>query len=143
MSDEGFADNLTGDDTQAEYPGGPEPLDIDAILLADVEPVASTSVPVEVTDEIFSIFRENFGENEAARLQEHWGDQALANQTISLALVEDHHSLGLASARSRENPLLTNRPVQAPGRVTSTTNRPITISSPCFSSWLWMRTPFA
>ncbi len=91
------ADNLTGDDsTQAEYPGAEPPLDIDSILLADSEPAEPTSTPVEVTSEIFSSFKEDFGEAESASLQRHWGDNAHANQSLARGLVEDHQELQAA-----------------------------------------------
>ena len=94
-----ITDGLGGDDpdsTQAEYPGGPEPLDLDAILLADVEPSEPSAVPVEVTDEIFNSFKEDWGEDESASLQKHWGDNAHANQSLTRALVEDHQELQAA-----------------------------------------------
>jgi len=96
--EDGFADDSTvaGNDpgsTQAEYPGGPEPLDLDAILLADLEPSEPTSTPVEVTDEIFNSFKENFGEDESASLLRHWGDNVAPNQSLTRALISDHQEL--------------------------------------------------
>ena len=84
-----------GDDDpgQAEYPGGPEPLDLDAILLADVEPSEPGATPTEVTSEIINSFKEDWGEDESASLVNHWGDNTLANQSLTRALVEDHLEL--------------------------------------------------
>ena len=98
LVDDGVADGLTGDDpgsTQAEYPGGPEPLDIDS-LLADIELSDPGATPVEITHEIFRSFEENFGESESANLQNHWGDKALHNQSLVRGLVSDHQEIEIA-----------------------------------------------
>ena len=92
-------DGVAGDDpvsTQAEYPGGPEPLDIDSVLLADIEPSEPGAIPVEITSEIFRSFEENFGEDEAANLQRHFGDKAHVNQSLVRGLVSDHQEIEAA-----------------------------------------------
>ena len=92
-----LADNLTGDDsTQAEYPGGPEPLDIDSILLADIEPSEPAVTPVAVTSEIINGFKEDWGEAESANLQKHFGDNVLHHQSLARGLVEDHQEIQAA-----------------------------------------------
>jgi hypothetical protein len=96
-ADDSLADSF--DDpgsTQAEYPGAPTPLNLDAILQADLEPSGPTSTPVAVTSEIINGFKEDWGEDESASLQKHWGDQTLANQSLTRALVEDHTELQAA-----------------------------------------------
>jgi hypothetical protein len=50
-------------------------------------------VPVDITDATYRAFRENFGEDEATSLQRAWGDNALGNERIVGAVIEDHPKL--------------------------------------------------
>jgi hypothetical protein len=95
------ADDLIA--SEREYPGAEAPLDIDSVLLADIEPSEPTSTPVEITDEIFNSFKEDWGEDESASLVKHWGDNALANQSLARGLVEDHQEIQAALDNHLDN----------------------------------------
>ena len=47
-------------------------------------------VPVESTDEIYNNFKSEYGEDQAQQLQSAWGDNALENEKIIGAVIEDH-----------------------------------------------------
>ena len=47
-------------------------------------------VPVEITGEIYSTFKAEYGEEQAMQLQSAWGDNALENEKIIGAVIEDH-----------------------------------------------------
>ena len=49
-------------------------------------------VPVEVTGEIYNNFKEEFGEEQAALLQQEWGDKAVQNEVVVRAVMADHPS---------------------------------------------------
>lgn len=51
-------------------------------------------VPVELNDEVYQGFREQFGEDEAARLQNALGDHAFEHANVTAALIEDHPEIG-------------------------------------------------
>ena len=62
---------------------------------------------------------------------------------VLVALEEQSRDISQGVSEGEEGSRTARPQCQAPGRVTSTTSLPITISSPCFSLWLWIRTPFA
>ncbi len=60
---------------------------------AEIDQGPSDPVPVEITSKIYRGFTREFGEDQSAELQRHWGDHALANYEIAEALIEDVPSL--------------------------------------------------
>jgi hypothetical protein len=126
MSDEleaeSFADDLSDDQVESS--------DESLIESFDDEFEEFESVPVERTDEIYSRFKEHFGSDESASLQNIWNDSAVANEAIVSAVVQDHPTIDkIYVEHQRENGGLSLEGIQATAQYLAQTSGFDTVES--------------
>ena len=78
------------DDEQYDFDGEQEG---DEQVPAYHEPLRAEPVPVEITSGIYDAFRDDFGDDEAARLRSAWGDKALHNHLVVQTFIGEHPTL--------------------------------------------------
>jgi hypothetical protein len=76
---------------------GPGVVDEDNVFLPGGEAAQyagpSDPVPVEETDQVYTDFKSNFGEDQAALLASVWKDEAVLNDHVVNTFVDDHPQL--------------------------------------------------